>query len=273
MVKLNLKQNAFHTLRQAIEHLAWAAKGDKASGGKKWDETNNCLISERGNQVTFHDVGPLARRPAEYNLKFALLHLIQSCELLLKAHLVETRGPDSILDSKAGRTITLTKALTIVGSSIKRLLTTKEFDLLLRAKDLRNQMQHSEFAYQSDHLRQICTDFLVICSFFSQRLFGVNVVAELMYDPWTDSEDPVGLYLASIAFELSPESRPTSKKIAADWSTRNPSEVARLCIFCGSRSFFPDIGFCVACGAEGDERASIAVQQLEELMGEVRKEC
>jgi hypothetical protein len=118
MIKLDLKQNAFHTLRHAIEHLACASEDDELSIGRKWDHNYTCVVWERDGRQFFQPVGPLTQRPAPYNLKFALLHLIQSCELLLKAHLVETRGPSSILDGKNGqRTITIHKALSLASAS------------------------------------------------------------------------------------------------------------------------------------------------------------
>ena len=276
MIKLTLKQNAFHTLRHAIEHLAWASKDDESSSGKKWDHDSDCVVWKRDGGEVSQPVGPLGRRPARYNLKFALLHLIQSCELLLKAHLVETRGASSILDGKKGaqKTITIHKALTLASSSVGGLLTSDEFELLCRANDLRNQLQHHELAYATDVLCRICMDFLVICCFLSQKLFGVNVVCELMYDSWTDGQDPLGDYLSDMAWQLSPDSRPTSDKIAADWLSRNPREQAMLCITCGSRAFVPTLGACTACGAEGDERAGFLADDLAELtkkMVEIRR--
>jgi hypothetical protein len=270
MIKLDLKQNAFHTLRHGIEHLAWASMDDESSSGRKWDRDSDCVVWKRDGREVFQPVGPLARRPARYNLKFALLHLIQSCELLLKAHLVETRGASSILDGKGGqKTITIHKALSLASSSVEGLLTSDEFELLCRANDLRNQLQHYELAYAADVLHQICMDFLVICCFLSQKLFGVNVVSELMYDPWNDGQDPLGDYLSTMAGQLSPDSRPTTDKIAADWLARNPREHAMLCINCGSRAFVPASGVCTACGAEGDERVSFLVEELAELTREM----
>jgi hypothetical protein len=266
MIKLDLKQNAFHTLRHAIEHLACASKDDELPSGKKWDHDDDGVVWERDGRKFFEPAGPLARRPAPYNLKFALLHLIQSCELLLKAHLVETCGASSILDGKNGqRTITIHKALSLTSASVNGLLTSHEFELLCRANDLRNQMQHHSWAYAENVLRRICMEFLVICCFLSQKLFGVNVVSELMYDPWTEGPDALGDYLSTIGYNLSLDSRPTTDKIAADWLARNPRERALLCINCGSRTFAPATGFCAACGAEGDERSSALVEELEDL--------
>jgi hypothetical protein len=131
-------------------------------------------------------------------------------------------------------------------------------------------MQHHQFAYKRDQLRQICIEFLVICNLLSQKLFGVNLVTELMFDPWTESADPMAEYLPTLAWELSFASRPTVEKMAADWLARNPAEQVMLCINCGSRTFVLATGFCTACGAEGDERASTVVEELEEISRKMR---
>jgi hypothetical protein len=262
MIKLSLKQNAFHTLRHAIEHLGMAAEEDVLPSDQKWDKTGEYVVSNGGR--TFWSPGLLGKRPAIYNLKFALLHLIQSCELLLKAHLVETQGPESILDSKnAQRTITIFRALTRVGADVRGLLTKEEFELLSHANDLRNQIQHHEFEFEDDRLRQLCVDFLVICSFLSQKLFGVNVAEELSYD-----DDAVG-YLSTLGDKLSSDGRKTAGRIAADWLTQNPAEEKLLCMSCGTRAFALSKGCCMACGAEGNEEASKAADELEELFNRI----
>jgi ribosomal protein L37E len=266
MIKLNLKQNAFHTLRHAIQQMADASREDDLAYGRKWDERFQTVDYTENGRVYYQPVGPLARRPARYNLKFALLHLIQSCELFLKAYLVETQGSASILDAKNGqRTITLYEALKRASKSIQGLLTLGEVELLFSANALRNQIQHFEFEYRTDALRQLCVDFLVICRLLAQKLFGVNVVEELTYDPCRNEADPLGDFLSTMASELSIDSRPTADRIAADWSERNPTEHTMLCIACGSRCFRPATGVCGACGAEGDERASRLAEELDEL--------
>jgi len=275
MIKLDLKQNAFHTLRHAIQHLAWASEDRESWQTRKWNSEGDCVQWKQDGHDVFQSVGPLGRRPARYNLKFALLHLIQSCELLLKAHLVASHGPSFILQGKTGeKTISIHKALTLTGSGITDLLTPPEFELLCRANDLRNQIQHHELAFRADALRQICIDFLAVCCFLSQKLFSINVASELTYDPVADGPDPLGEYLSDIASELSPESRRTTGKIASDWLARNQSERTLLCIMCGSRTLLPDTGFCAACGAEGDEHVSLMVEELDKMterIGERRR--
>lgn len=168
MIKLDLKQNAFHTLRHAIEHLACASKDDELSIGRQWEDDHGVVWEQEGHKY-YLPVGLLSRRPAKYNLKFALLHLIQSCELLLKAHLVETKGPNSILEGKNGlRTITIHKALSLTKTSLNGLLTHQEFELLCKANDIRNQMQHHQLEYSENVLLKLCNEFLIICCFLSQ---------------------------------------------------------------------------------------------------------
>jgi hypothetical protein len=268
MIKLNLKQNAFHTLRHAIQQMADASRDNELAYGREWDG-HDVFYTENGQRV-YQPVGPLGRRPASYNLKFALLHLIQSCELLLKAHLVETQGSASIIEAKNGqKTINIYEALKRASKSIQGLLTLNEVELLFSANALRNQIQHFEFEYRTDAMRQLCVDFLIICRHLAQRLFGINVVEELTYDPWRNEADPLGVFLASLAWESSDDAGPTTERIAADWSSRNLTERTMLCIVCGSRSLMPALGVCNACGAEDDEGQSRRAEEFYELTQEI----
>lgn len=270
MITLTLKQNAFHTLRHAIEHLSLASAKESANE-RRWDYQNEGLVWTRDGSKMFMPAGPLAKRPAAYNLPFALLHLIQASELLLKAHLVEAHGPASILENGGPKTITIYKALKLTASRVVELLTVQEWELLCRANELRNHLQHHELAYREAVLRGLCIDFLAVCCLLSQKLLGVNVVSELMYDPWTDEQDPLGNMLSEIAGQLSGATRPTTDKIAADWLARNPQEETMLCIACGSRAFVPITSVCVACGAEGDVQTSVLVYELIEVTDQIVK--
>lgn len=88
MVKLNLRQNALHTLRHAVEHLHLSAEENHGwLNGASFDyDTHDVAWTSEKGHLSFagSDYG-FTSPPASYNLKFALLHLIHGSELLLKA--------------------------------------------------------------------------------------------------------------------------------------------------------------------------------------------
>ena len=71
VIKLNLRQNAVHTLYHAVEHLYWSESDTDAKEGRSfnYDEHTVEWRNETGN-VCFA-LSDFNRLPAVYNLKFA----------------------------------------------------------------------------------------------------------------------------------------------------------------------------------------------------------
>ena len=110
MIKLNLKQNAFHSLYHAIEHLGQIADDPDEVDGRSFHHDSHSVVHRSGSGSTIYYSGNAFTKPASiYNYKFAILHLIQSLELLIKAYL-HSVDPDLIYeDANKERTISLRK--------------------------------------------------------------------------------------------------------------------------------------------------------------------
>jgi hypothetical protein len=101
MLKLNLLQNALHTLHHAIEHLEWSQDSDDSARERSFDHDDRSVSWREGSSLCF--LAPdFTRLPAAYNLKFALLHLIQASELLLKSY-VALQEPSAVFVSPGSK--------------------------------------------------------------------------------------------------------------------------------------------------------------------------
>jgi len=264
-IKMTLRQNAFHTLYHAVEHLAKADRAVEDSPGDRYYDADGFVVrrTERGSESFY--VSEFQKPPPSYDSKFALLHLIQATELLMKAHLAEG-SPDSIFTRKhRERTIDMGKCVREIEIRYPSLLSGNQRTLLLRARDYRNAIEHYEFEYPLDLVRQICIDLLAMCGMFSQRFFGVNMAEEFSFDPWTDASDPVGGYLQSLFRDLSEPGKDAASHTANLWAGLNLHDGLYVCLCCGLRGASIRQGRCVVCGADTDERVGRLIDELDEI--------
>ena len=263
MLKLNLRQNALHTLHHAIEHMYWADKDSNkdetrlfnhADHAVEWrDESGHLLFS--GSEFNLP--------PASYNLKFALLHLIQASELLMKSYIQTVDARAIFIREGSRKTIGLQGALQFVLEKNPELLSPEEVALLLQAKDLRNEIEHYEFNFKERDIRQICIDFLALCSFLSEKLLSISIVDTFSWDYLRNRPDPVSDYIGYILSDLSALGRISAHKAGELWGKRNPSERLLFCLNCGARAASIEKGSCMACGTESDETLSDLAEELE----------
>src|SRR5690242_5880600 len=83
-IKLNLRQNALHTLHHAVEHLYWSDDDMDVNDDRVFDDDDHTVHWKNAQgHLYIAESTPL---PRVYGLKFALLHLIQAAELLLKTY-------------------------------------------------------------------------------------------------------------------------------------------------------------------------------------------
>ncbi len=264
-MKLDIKQNALHTLYHAIEHLAWAEEPTDSTDERSFDEDSHCVewLNQEGQQSFVCPEFTLP--PAGYGRKFALLHLIQAVELILKAY-VEEKDPDALFKRKnPDRTIRLDEALKFTVGFNPDLLSPDELALLLQAKDIRNKIEHYQIHYSDDILRQLCIDFLAICSYLTQHLLSISLLEAFSWDYLRDSQSSVGDFLPSLLGEVSDLGRQTTAKTGLRWASENLSERMFLCLNCGARTVSADQGTCMGCGIVSDERASQLVEELEQI--------
>jgi hypothetical protein len=262
MVKLNLLQNALHTLHHAVEHLQWSEEETPVRSGRRFDIEDGSVSwkSEKG-QLCFQ-VPEFTRMPAGYNLKFSLLHLIRASELLLKTY-VESCDPASLfIAGDATKTINLQQALHFATHHRHPdLLTPAQRALLLEAKRFRNAIEHYRFEMAEDRLRAICVDFLAICMLVSQTLPSTNIADVFSWDCLNNTRDRVAGYLESVLTGITDIGRGAVKRTGDQWASINTLQPVFLCLKCGARAVRCDRGVCMGCGTHGDEEL---VEILEE---------
>jgi hypothetical protein len=252
MIKLNLLQNALHTLHHAVEHLQWSEEGKEAEDGRVYDSDDGSVSwRDRAGHLCYQ-VPEFKRMPSSYNLKFSLLHLIQAAELLLKAY-VERCDPTALFATPGPtRTVNLQKALEFATVRNPDLLTPVERALLLEAKHFRNAIEHSHFQMSEDRLRTICVDFLAICVLISQKLLSMNIADLFSWDYLNDRPDRAADYLASVLAQATETGRASARRAGELWASENPSISVFLCWNCGARAVSRDRGLCMGCGSEFD---------------------
>ena len=263
VIKLNLRQNAVHTLYHAVEHLYWSESDTDAKEGRSfnYDEHTVEWRNETGN-VCFA-LSDFNRLPAVYSLKFALLHLIQAAELLLKAYVEQCEPAALLVKVGSRRTIDFRTALNFTVERKPTLLSRADYALLLEAKDFRNRIEHYEFAWEEAKFRRLCADFLAICVLLSQALLSVNVVDEFSWDYLRDKPDAFGDYISRVLDRASAAGRDAARRSGDLWASANPDHPVFLCLNCGARAVSSDRGVCMGCGAEGDEDLVTLLEDFE----------
>ncbi len=253
MIKLNLRQNALHTLHHAVEHLHWSEVETPQKRGRSFNRDDHSVqwTTENGHLCS---VAPdFTRLPLVYNLKFALLHLIQASELLLKSYVQQCEPTALFVRAGSRKTINLQTALNFTIERNPTLLAPGEVALLLEAKDFRNAIEHYEFDLGDKDLRTLCVDFLAICALLSQSLLSINIADAFSWDSVRDEPDEVAGYLSTILTSISETGRRPGRRAGELWVADNVSDRVFLCLNCGARAVSADRGICMGCGAEGDE--------------------
>jgi hypothetical protein len=261
--KLNLRQNAMHTLYHAVEHLYWSESDTDSKEGRSFDHDEHTVEwrNERGHLC--FPVADFTRLPSFFNLKFALLHLIQAAELLLKAHVEQCEPAALFVKAGSQRTIDLRTALKFALQRHPTLLSRREHALLLEAKDIRNRIEHYEFDWAEARFRTLCTDFLAVCVLLSQALLSVNVVDAFSWDYLRDKPDVVAHYFSGLLARASKAGRDVARRSGDLWASANPDQFVFLCLNCGARAVSRERAVCMGCGSEGDEELVALMAEFE----------
>jgi hypothetical protein len=261
-LKLDLRGNALHTLHHAIDHLR-VAEGDlEQLTGRRYDSAAGTVEWQTPEGHTAFYLVEFAQPPATYNYKFSLLHLIQACELLMKAHLRDSLGVSIHTLRASAHTIGMRDCTKRIVAAYPDLLTPEQTALLLRAKDLRNELEHFEFDLPVLQVRALCNDLLAICALFTVRLFGFSLAALFSCDYWRDREDPVGSFIQSALANVTQPGETAKVDIACAWASLNPSDTLVLCLSCGARGASLARDVCVVCGADAEPEVAEALEDL-----------
>lgn len=256
-LKLSILQNAMHTLHHAIEHLGKAGVEQKRDEqGRHWDEDDHTVSwrNEHGH-LCFMPLN-FGRLPHVFELKFALLHLVQAAELLLKAY-VQKCDPDSILVQPGSKkTIQFRAALDYTLERNPTLFSRDQIDLLRETKNFRNAIEHHEFVLDDAALRSRCIDFLAVCALISQSLLSVNLVEEFSWDGLGDQPDKAVEHLGTVLLSASYIGGSAARKAGELFVAANPGMHFNRCWSCGAKAVSSNSALCMGCGAEEIEELS-----------------
>lgn len=270
-LKLNLKNNALHTLYHAVEHLISARRDTEKEVDRLFHpDTHIIEWKNKSGHLSFYVEG-YNKPPARYEYKFALLHLIQASELLMKAHIAEINEAEIFSSPKKTRTIGMRECTKKIASYYPDLLTPGQVSLLFRSKDIRNEIEHFRFDYKESDVKSMCHDLLAIAGLFSMKFYKISLAREFSFDPWRDDTDPVGTYLEHLIPETSLFGRCASKEVASLWALLKPEEQLYLCLNCGAKGASSQTDTCVVCGTLGDKELAETIQDLEEIANQISK--
>lgn len=266
MLKLNIKQNALHSLHHAIGLIHAASSDDDFRGRVFNDDDHFVEWYEDGRlQFSLSDYTPL---PPTYSLKFVLLHLIQAVELVLKAYIADI-DPQAIFIHKKGvitnKTIGMYDALKFIEMHKPGLLSDAEKVLLGKVKDLRNNVEHHEFEFGKLALKQMCIDFLALSAYLTQSLLSINLLEIFDYDALRDRTDPVSGFLQHVLSGSSILGKVSLTNTGRLWAEKKQNKETYLCMYCNERSLSAEREVCMGCGVESTVAESIEFEKFEAL--------
>jgi hypothetical protein len=274
MMKLTLEQNALHSLHHAIEIMYMADSEEDKNFDRSFDDETHMVEWQEDGKLSF-GLAEFTPPPAIYKLKFALLHLIQSAELILKAYIADI-DPQAIFEPnnkphKKPQTIKLKAALKFIKKHKPNLFLEDESALLQLAKNYRDNMEHYEFTFPKSKIKQLCVDFLALCAFLTQNLLSKNIHELFDYDALHDRTDPISGFLPSVLDGTSSLGRTSLVRIGMMWGDKNSSEKVFLCISCKKKTVSVGRDICMGCGTQGDEQGSRLMEELEEATVQFQK--
>jgi hypothetical protein len=265
MLKLDLIPNAYHSLYHAIEHMGQAEEDLQSEA--EFDHHDHAIVWRHEDGGTSFLIGNLfTKSPPLYNYKFAILHLAQALEIIIKGYLHEEVPGIIFRSAKSRMTISLHESVRLLVEKEPGVLDESQRALILQTKDIRNTIEHSQFNFSVENIRGIAIDILSICNYLTYRLFDVRLVDEINWDPWTGDFDPVAgvaQRLLSQATERGFASHHTSVEI---WKKRNPQDTLYLCLACGAFGASTREGNCIVCGEPTDEQVGKMIAELDELL-------
>jgi hypothetical protein len=187
-MKLELFNNAMHSIYHALEQLSIAEKNLQSS--KVFDHEQHMVHWKNENGNTSFFLEGYSKPTPIYRYKFVVLNLILGLELVLKSYIQE-KTLSSIFKGKNGYTINLHEALKTTLNLNASILSESEKTLIESASDLRNQMQHYEFSYEISELRKLSRDLYLVISKITHSLYSIELLEYFEFDHWSEQEDPI----------------------------------------------------------------------------------
>jgi len=258
-ISLNLKQNAFHTLYQAMVDFRNAKQEEKSP--HSFDHMDHTLILKdiNGKQY-FHLNDRFTRPPKYYDFKFCILHLIQALELLLKDKL-QMDEPDSIFtENSRTKTITLTEAIKKIIRINPTLFDKQQLSILFQAKYLRNTIEHFEVNWSEEQFekttKQLFSAIILVC----YQIYNIRLSEYYSFDSWKESEDDIVNIITALTQKDFNDS--ALEDVVSTWLQRNQEDTLIFCISCGNVSVSSILKKCIICGQETDKELLALLSSL-----------
>jgi len=187
-MNLDLFNNGVHSIYHSLLEIKSAE--EQIETNKSFDHDDHIIHWKDSSGNTSFYLEGYNKPPISYGYKFVILNLIQGIELVLKAFLHD-KTDRGIFRGKNGYTINLHDAIENTLSVKTELLSEEERNLLIRSSDIRNEMQHYEFRYDLDEIRELGKRLYFLASKVVLGLFEVDIKKYFEFDQWTDEEDVV----------------------------------------------------------------------------------
>lgn len=272
LMKLSLIRNALHSIEDGIKHLNDATSNEALEQLARFDPADGSVSIENtdGSRSWYAD-GDLTKLPKAYGVKFAILHLIQGVELLIKAYLERVEPGSTSVKTKPGYSIGMTAAVRRLVHLRPSLLAPNHLELLLRAREIRNQVEHAELDMQWTAARRTALDFLSLANYLVFALHSVRLGEVFSFDPYREDGNRAGEMLKALLAETSQITIELVQAVATEWAASHPDERLFLCFQCGARGLSRSERVCVACGADEGLEIAILAEELEDLVDQMAK--
>lgn len=272
VLKLSLIQNALHSIEHGIEHLEAAIDDESLRQLARFDARDGSVsVSTQDGTISSYTDGSLTKLPQAYGLKFAILHLIHGVELLVKAHLEQNLPGSTVARRGAGRSIAMAAAVKRLANDRPGLLDPAHLEMLLRTREIRNQIEHAELHMPWAVARRTAVDFLSIANYLAFALHSIRLAEVFSFDPYHETSNRAGEALTLLLSETSPITVEMVQRVASEWAASKPVERLLLCFRCGARGLSRIEEKCVACGADDGLEIAIMADELDQAVEQMLK--
>lgn len=264
-IHLSVLQNGLHSIYHAVEHLTQALQSADEEDAAAYDPVDGSVrVAARTGGTGWYVGEPYLKLPRAYGIKFSILHLIHGVELLVKAYLEQVAPGSTAERGRPGRTISMRAAARQLVSFRPGLLDPDHLDLVLRAGQFRNEIEHAELDVSWQAASRLALDFLSVANYLAYALHNIRLSELFGFDPYSEDGDPVGEAISGLFSERSAITEAMVQRLATEWAEQRPLDRLVRCLHCGARGVSVESSTCVACGASGDTEIGILMDELDD---------
>ncbi|MHA2017192.1 MAG: hypothetical protein ACTSXY_02855 [Promethearchaeota archaeon] len=262
--KLDLKQNAFHSIFQALKHIeqSYLHEND-GNAGVEFDHDEQMTSYKRNGKEYFYIDDFYYEPPGYYQLKFAILLLIQSIELLVLEIVKSNNTEDIFLNKEKQITINFYTAINKIKEINPKILTEEQTKRLIIYKKIRNKLEHFEIQSDFKSLYKIVVNLFSIIDTIFQIHFKINLYDFYSFDCWKNDFDEkysdIIKNILSDSYKMKPMINP---KVVNKWITDNPEDKLTFCICCNQVSYSLKADRCLYCKNRFDKSTLDMIEKI-----------